>query len=732
MRTFALKQKPTQKEDSAGSTRHSRAFSGQSRKVRSILHRLKVQPKLTLGSPGDFYEEEADRTANRIMQVHDSPVQRPKVPEKEVEIQPKNSSGQAPEMTRHIESRINPPQSAGQAMPGSERLFFEPRFGFDFSDVRVHSNEPDADAAQSIQARAFTWGRNIVFGSGQYSPGTPGGRRLMAHELTHVVQQSGGLKGRGVSALTARNSRHSAVIQRKVSSRYGKIEDNLTYGIFDWAITDAEAREVLEILQKEKDPRTFEDTLAEMEKEGLLERLLDNISDEDQKTYGTLISTIKETRKSAQVVSAKIEYLMSYDIFDWAITDAEAKQVLDALKALQPQAYKLNETLVSLPQKYLNRFFENLSGEHKKADDSFLSTLRILAKQEAQKILKDLLDLKGSPEELRDELVAMPKRKYENFWEYLPEDEVQRNVRFFQEMEMIRQTGMTFEEMGAKQREFMQAEADIHAVEKEPEEKEEKKKEKPDVKKEEKPEEKKEGEPKAKPKGSISKLIKKRSEELGYKLKESPKATEEQNKKLEQAIDKIEREAPEDIKKMLKEAKDKGMTFRYDALEFKKGGAAAGAFSRYTKTFKVNMPWINAALKDPSSVYSNIAHELGHWDYGDTLAKKIFRHMFAGMPPEERRKIATGSISSTYYYPETEIFAELREYPYVTSSSLGDRPEASGVVKELKKIKKLYEPSIAKAIVMGLRRRVQLDNTIAKEAKEMFDCKVASVFDLDL
>lgn len=82
------------------------------------------------------------------------------------------------------------PQEHGEGVPSADRAFFEERFGFDFSQVRIHHGPRAAEAADSVHARAFTVGRDIVFGDGQYTPGSPGGRRLLAHELAHVVQQS--------------------------------------------------------------------------------------------------------------------------------------------------------------------------------------------------------------------------------------------------------------------------------------------------------------------------------------------------------------------------------------------------------------------------------------------------------------------------------------------------------------------------------------------------------------
>ena len=73
----------------------------------------------------------------------------------------------------------------------SKRAYFEPRFGRDFSQVRVHTDTRTAESAWAVNARAFTVGRDVVFRAGKYVPGKSEGRRLMAHELTHVMQQSG-------------------------------------------------------------------------------------------------------------------------------------------------------------------------------------------------------------------------------------------------------------------------------------------------------------------------------------------------------------------------------------------------------------------------------------------------------------------------------------------------------------------------------------------------------------
>lgn len=80
--------------------------------------------------------------------------------------------------------------SSGQQMDSATRAFFEPRFGFDLSRVRIHSDPLAAQSAESIQARAYTVGNNIVFGGGEHQPHSESGRRLLAHEIAHLIQQS--------------------------------------------------------------------------------------------------------------------------------------------------------------------------------------------------------------------------------------------------------------------------------------------------------------------------------------------------------------------------------------------------------------------------------------------------------------------------------------------------------------------------------------------------------------
>ena len=94
-------------------------------------------------------------------------------------------------------------RSPGQPLDAATRAYMEPRFGHDFSQVRVHTNHHAAESAQTVNALAYTVGRNVVFNAGQYAPGAATGKRLLAHELVHVVQQSNAATAGAVATISS-------------------------------------------------------------------------------------------------------------------------------------------------------------------------------------------------------------------------------------------------------------------------------------------------------------------------------------------------------------------------------------------------------------------------------------------------------------------------------------------------------------------------------------------------
>lgn len=151
-----------------------------------------------IGTAGDIHEQEAEHAAHAVMRLPDggpqvsvSRLSSHALQAKREDVGAAASNATASHAHRHLS------HSTGQALDARTRAYFEPRFGQDFSRVRVHADDKAHEAAAAVSARAYTLGRDIVFARGAYQPATHPGRLLLAHELAHVVQQSG-LRSSGV------------------------------------------------------------------------------------------------------------------------------------------------------------------------------------------------------------------------------------------------------------------------------------------------------------------------------------------------------------------------------------------------------------------------------------------------------------------------------------------------------------------------------------------------------
>jgi hypothetical protein len=152
------------------------AAPGRGDRLQRALGNALVQAKLMVNAPGDAAEHEADRVADRVLGGTAPPVRQ----------RGEHAGVAAPEDVADVAG------SSGRPLDADTRADMETRFGQDFSGVRVHTDDGAARSAEGVRALAYTVGNHIVFGAGRFAPASPQGRRLLAHELTHVVQQSGG------------------------------------------------------------------------------------------------------------------------------------------------------------------------------------------------------------------------------------------------------------------------------------------------------------------------------------------------------------------------------------------------------------------------------------------------------------------------------------------------------------------------------------------------------------
>ncbi|HEX4303851.1 MAG TPA: DUF4157 domain-containing protein [Rhizomicrobium sp.] len=145
-------------------------------------------PELRIGTQGDAAEREADRLAGQALNG---------APRLQASATATPGGAVAPPAVHAVLA------SPGRPLDATARGMLEPKFGHDFSHVRVHDDAPAARSAQAVGAVAYTVGSHIGFRSGAYRPGTPSGQRLLAHELAHVVQQ-----GRGAAVLQRQTEDH--------------------------------------------------------------------------------------------------------------------------------------------------------------------------------------------------------------------------------------------------------------------------------------------------------------------------------------------------------------------------------------------------------------------------------------------------------------------------------------------------------------------------------------------
>lgn len=192
MRTFTQKPKATQQTTSAKSSKPSRSFVGKSSNTHSILHLQRAVcnqvVRRLLQTATEGISASSARSASTAC-VHDYS----RIPVHTggySNIQPKQKVN-AQYIDENLKNQLYQRKGGGSPLSDETRAFFEPRMQVDFSKVRIHTDNKAFQMNRQLSARAFTHGRDIFFGAAQYNPDSYDGKRLLAHELTHVVQQNG-------------------------------------------------------------------------------------------------------------------------------------------------------------------------------------------------------------------------------------------------------------------------------------------------------------------------------------------------------------------------------------------------------------------------------------------------------------------------------------------------------------------------------------------------------------
>lgn len=209
-----------------------------------------IQPKLKIGQPNDKYEQEADRVADAVVNTTEpqqggqslqmmeeeevqAKLQEPVIQQKcngcehEEKLQTKADAPTAknnyatPEISSQLQSRAG----SGNHLPERVQTEMRHKIGADFSGVNIHTDSCAVQMNQALGAKAFTHGRDIYFNQGQYNPASPGGKHLLAHELTHVVQQASNKQKIQRQAVAVPNYRDCTTAITGVADSNEQLED---------------------------------------------------------------------------------------------------------------------------------------------------------------------------------------------------------------------------------------------------------------------------------------------------------------------------------------------------------------------------------------------------------------------------------------------------------------------------------------------------------------------------
>lgn len=256
------------------------------RKMSSI--KSLIQPKLKIGKPNDRYEKEADIIAEKVVQKLEKPsssitvkrrlgnrqkfkdVERDK---EEMKIMKKpilHNENNSLILPKSFESQLNASKGKGNSLTRDVKSNMESTFGTNFSRVKIHTDSEAIQMNEELGAKAFTHVSNIYFNKGEYAPESTKGRKLLAHELTHVIQQD----KKNSKLLNQSFSGKENIIQRTPTSV--AIEPLISYRFADWEVTPADESTVIRHLRADPDVSS---TITDLNSSGMLDELIERVDE---------------------------------------------------------------------------------------------------------------------------------------------------------------------------------------------------------------------------------------------------------------------------------------------------------------------------------------------------------------------------------------------------------------------------------------------------------------------
>ncbi|MCT7973038.1 eCIS core domain-containing protein [Laspinema olomoucense] len=398
-----------------------------------------IQPKLTIGAPDDKFEQEADTIARKVVKQISAPtppdakgdggssVQRqmfstPSIMRLTVQRREAIEGGEA---SSDLESSISQAKSGGSPLDNAIRPKMESAFGTDFSSVRVHTDANSDTLNRSISARAFTTGQHIFFKKGEYNPSHSGGQELIAHELTHVVQQN---SSKVQPKLESTRIQRTPTVQNAPAVDPGKINQAAEYlreAMEGWGTDE-------DLIMRTLDNKTaaelaaIEEKYLEMYGRTLEYDLRDELSGKDlNQAMGYLSKAREENKAKVTGVEKKNDTQETKDL----VNSQEMLQAADALyKAMEGWGTdektimntlrgKTLQQIDAIKRVYLDHYGRSL--EHDLKDElsgkdlkEALAYLRADAAESAAKGLENSLSwLNDDEEKIEEILMSLPNKE---------------------------------------------------------------------------------------------------------------------------------------------------------------------------------------------------------------------------------------------------------------------------------------------------------------------------------